>query len=44
MYLNGENFELIGIVSFGIGCGQAPAVYAKVRGKLDHNILFKVIL
>lgn len=32
MYLNGNNYELIGVVSFGIGCGQAPAVYAKVRG------------
>ena len=33
MYLNGNNYELVGVVSFGIGCGKAPAVYAKVRGK-----------
>ena len=27
--------ELIGIVSFGFGCGTNPGVYAKVSQKLD---------
>ena len=38
MYLNGDNYELIGVVSFGIGCGKAPAVYAKVRGEENTSI------
>ena len=35
--VSGENYEVIGVVSFGIGCGIAfaPGVYSRVTSVLD---------
>jgi hypothetical protein len=37
---DGANYELIGVVSFGSGCGDpgVPGVYARVTGDLTNRI------
>ena len=36
-YLDGDNYYVIGVVSYGVGCGmpQFPGVYMKVSAYLD---------
>ena len=39
--VSGENYEVIGVVSFGIGCGLAfaPGVYARYVISLNHDAI-----
>ncbi len=34
------SFELVGVTSFGFGCGERPGVYAEVKGCSEPDLLY----